>query len=149
LKLRDRDSEAIRRLRDARSAGYKVTGLAPDGEPSSAELFGAVGKKEVPDREMLRHLKKTPAAPKQGEADPLATEHVIGEGLPADVRAEVEAEVKVFREGKRDGKELKDKDLLETIYKSLRRAVIVLNPPVAPPVKIDITPKLTQKVLIR
>jgi len=149
VKLRDRDSEALRRLRDARSAGYKVTGLAPDEDPSSAELFGTVGKKEVPDKELLKTLKKTLAAPKEGEEDPLATKHVIGKGLPADVRAEVEAEVKVFREGKRDGKELKERELLETIYKPLRRALIVLNPPPAPTVKIDLTPTLTQKDLER
>ena len=54
------------------------------------------------------------------------------------MRAEVEAEVKVFREGKRDGKALKERALLETIYRPLRRALIVLEPPPPPPVKLDL-----------
>lgn len=147
LKARDFDSEGLRRLKDARSAGYKVTGLAVEDDPSSAELFGTADKKEVPDKELLKTLKKTLAEPKEGQEDPLATQHVIGKGLPADVRAEVEAEVKVFREGKRDGKQLKDKDLLETIYRPLRRALITLKPPAAPAVKIDPMPRLKQKEL--
>ena len=52
------------------------------------------------------------------------------------MRAEVEAEVEVFRAGKRDGKKLKDRELLETIYKPLRRALITLNPPAAKPVLV-------------
>jgi hypothetical protein len=138
VKLRDRDSEALRRLSDARRASYEVTGVAPGGDPASAELFGTAGKAEVRERDMLKHLQETLKAPKEGDKDPLAEAHVIGAGLPPDVRAEVEAEVKVFREGKRDGKALKERALLETIYRPLRRALIVLKPPPPPPVKLDL-----------
>ena len=138
LKLRDRDSAAIRRLSNARSASYEVTGVAPGGDPASAELFGTAGKTEVRAQDMLKHLQETLKAPQEGDKDPLAEAHVIGEGLPPDVRAEVEAEVKVFREGKRDGKALKERALLETIYRPLRRALIVLKPPPPPPVKLDL-----------
>ena len=138
MKLRDRDSEAIRHLSNARGASYEVTGVAPGGDPASAELFGTTGKTEVREQDMLKHLQETLKAPKEGDKDPLAEAHVIGEGLPPDVRAEVEAEVKVFREGKRDGKALKERALLETIYRPLRRALIVLKPPPPPPVKLDL-----------
>jgi hypothetical protein len=127
LQIRDRDT--IRRLKDARSANYEVKGLAPDGDPSSAELFGTGVKGEVTERDMLKHLKNTLKAPTKGQTDPLTEEHVIGEGLPPEVRAEVEAEVEVFRTGKRGEKALGERELLETIYKPLRRALIVLNPP--------------------
>ena len=90
-------------------------------------FFGTAGKTEVHEQDMLKHLQETLKAPKEGDKDPLAEAHVIGEGLPPDVRAEVEAEVKVFREGKRDGKALKERALLETIYRPLRRALIVLS----------------------
>lgn len=129
FKGRDRDPETIRRLREARSASYEVEGQAPGGAPSSAELFGVGKKGEVSERDMLEHLRETLKAPEEGKPDPLAEAHVIGEGLPPDVRAEVEAEVRVFREDRRGGKALKDRELLETIYRPLRRALVVLNPP--------------------
>ena len=146
LKLRDRDSEAVHRLSNARGANYEVTGVAPGGDPASAEL-GTAGKTEVRAQDMLKHLQETLKAPKEGDKDSLAEAHVIGEGLPPDVRAEVEAEVKVFREGKRDGKALTERVLLETIYRPLRRALIVLKPPPPPPVKLNL--KLTGKDLER
>ncbi len=127
--LKFRNADTIRRLKAAQSARFDVRGLAPGGEIPSAELFGTGSKGEVSERDMLKHLRQTLKKPaKPGELDPLAKEHVIGEGLPADVRAEVEAEVEVFRTGKRGGKKLKDRELLETIYKPLRRALITLNP---------------------
>ncbi|HVF29048.1 MAG TPA: DUF4157 domain-containing protein, partial [Pyrinomonadaceae bacterium] len=131
--LKFRNADTIRRLKAAQSASYDVKGLAPGGHTSSAELFGTGAQGEVSERDMLKHLKETLKKPKEGERDPLAETHVIGEGLPADVRKEVEAEVEVFREGQRGGKKLKDRELLETIYKPLRRALIVLNPPAAKP----------------
>lgn len=129
LKFRD----TTRQLKNARAAGYEVKGQAPGGGESSAELFGIGAEGEVTEKDMLKHLKEKLKAPKEGEADPLAREHVIGEGLPPDVRKEVEAAVEVFREGKHEGKKLTDRERLETIYKPLRRALIVLNPPPAPP----------------
>jgi hypothetical protein len=135
--LKFRNAETIRRLKAAQIAGYDVKGSAAGGDTLSAELFGTGSKGEVSEREMLKHLREMlKKPPKPEEPDPLAKEHVIGEGLPADVRAEVEAEVEVFRTGKRDGKKLKDRELLETIYKPLRRALITLNPPAAKPVLV-------------
>jgi len=168
LSMRDLEPTAqpdpkLAKLKAAQSATYEVKGLAPDGYPASAELFGSVGKdvitgnvfdllyglgyvfgketkfsieqEEVLDSDLLKHLKETLKAPEKGKPDPLAEEHVIGEGLPPDVRAEVEAEIEVFRTGKRGRKTLKDRELLETIYRPLRRALIVLNPP--PPKRIS------------
>ena len=129
LKTRGYDREAVSLFKAALSAGYDVKGLAPGEDTSSAELFGTSEKGEVAEREMLKHLKERLKKPKEGERDPLAEANVTGKGLPPDVRAEVEAEVEAFREGKRGGKKLKDRDRLETIYKPLRRALIVLNPP--------------------
>ena len=135
--LKFRNADTIRRLKAAQIAGYDVKGLAAGGDTPSAELFGTGSKGEVSERDMLKHLREMlKKPPKPEEPDPLAKEHVIGEGLPADVRAEVEAEVEVFRTGKRDGKKLKDRELLETIYKPLRRALITLNPPAAKPVLV-------------
>jgi hypothetical protein len=146
LKIRDRNPDAIRRLNAARKATYDPQGTAPGGELASAELFGTRGKEEVSEQDMLEHLKKTLKAPAKGKPDPLAGEHVIGEGLPPDVRSEVEAEVEVFRTGKRGGKTLKDRELLEAIYKPLRRVLIVLNPPPPKPFSIQRPQEELEKV---
>lgn len=148
FKMRSADAEGLRRLQQARdAAGYGVTGFKPGGEPSTAELFGTEEKNEVRDRDLHKFLKKRLAAPKEGEVDPLAAEHVIGESLPADIRAEVEAEVTAFREGKRDGKKLTEKESLETLYRPLRRALIVLDPPRLEAPKFDAAAQLTLKDL--
>lgn len=124
-----RDRAPLDRLKAAQNAAYPVEGVAPGGSPSSAELFGSGAKGEVSERDMLKHLRETLKAPAKGETDPLEAEHVIGQGLPPETQAEVGAEVEAFRTGKRDGKKLSDSDVLETIYRPLRRALIVLNPP--------------------
>lgn len=125
-----RGGEALRRLQEARRAGYPVQGHAPEGGPATAELFGSTGQGEVARRDLPAHLRRELQTPAAGHPDPLATEHVIGEGLPAGVRTEVEAEVETFRTGAGRGRQD-----LEVIYRPFRRALIVLNPPPAEPVR--------------
>jgi hypothetical protein len=122
-------------LRAALGATYPVEG--------QGELFGSSGGKEVSERNMLRHLQAVLPEPTPGGADPLAEAHVTGEGLPAGVRPEVEAQVEEFRRGKTGAQRL------EAIYKPLRRALIFLQPPPPPPPRLDITPEIAEAVVGR
>lgn len=134
--------KAAKPLLTALAQSYPVIGTAPGGNASSAELFGSKNNKEVKGKKMLPHLLETLKVPTGKEIDPLAKAHVIGEGLPEEVRKNIENEVAAFRTGKRGNKALSDKERLQTIYKPFRRAIIVLNPP---KVKIDLSPEATRK----
>ncbi len=124
LRMRVEEPDVLRRLREARAAGYQVEGHAPAAGPATAEFFGSTGSREVARRSLPAHLRTELQRPAAGQPDPLALEHVIGEGVPAGVRADVEADVEAFRSVGQG--ELQD---LELVYRPFRRALIVLNPP--------------------
>ena len=129
-------------VRSALEATYPVEG--------QGELFGSAGGREVPERDMLRHLQAALPEPSPGGADPLAEAHVTGEGLPPGVRTEVEAQVGEFRTGRQGERKLTDAQRLEAIYKPLRRALIFLEPPPAPPApppRLDITPEIAGAII--
>ena len=128
-------------LNAALKANYPVEGRG--------ELFGAAGGKEVPERDMFRHLQAALPEPSPGGADPLAEAHVTGAGLPPDVRAEVEAQVSEFRTGRQGERKLTQTQRLEAIYKSLRRALIFLDPPPAPPPRLVLTPGEVEEIIGR
>ncbi len=128
-------------LRAALAANYPVEGRG--------ELFGSTGGREVPERDMFRHLQAELPEPAPGGTDPLAEAHVTGKGLPPDVRAEVEAQVAEFRTGQRGERRLTGAQRLEAIYKPLRRALIFLEPPPAPPPRLEVTPEIGEAIVGR
>jgi hypothetical protein len=128
-------------LRAALAANYPVEGRG--------ELFGSTGGREVPERDLLRHLQAVLPEPSPGGTDPLAEAHVTGEGLPSDVRTEVEAQVAEFRTGPQAERRVTDAQRLEAIYKPLRRALIFLEPPPAPPPRLKLTPEISEPIIGR
>jgi len=129
------------KLLQALNVGYPVVGRG--------ELFGSGAKDETPDPELFSALRTTLAPPAPGQPDPLAQEHVTGEGLSAAVQAETTKDVEEFRTGKRGQQKLSNKERLEAIYQPLRRALIVLNPPPPPPVNLVLTPEGGEKIVGR
>jgi hypothetical protein len=121
-----RDTE---RLRAALGATYPVEG--------KGELFGATKRGEVAEKELFRHLQTTLLAPGEGETDKLAAAHVTGQGLPPEIEAEVEEQVAEFRTERPGEKKKSRSERLEAIFRPLRRALIVLNPPPAKPFSIQ------------
>ncbi len=132
-------------LDEAVKAAFPIEGTVPGGDVYTAELFGSTGtgkaKKEVKESDMLKHLLKELAEPKEGEPDKLAKEHVTDKNLPTDVKKEIEKEIEVFRSGKRDKVKLVEKKRLETVYRLFRRALIFLKRKPPKPKKIDLFPK--------
>lgn len=111
------------------------------------ELFGSSGGREVANRDLLGHLERTLAVPQAGQPDPLAEQHVTGEGLPPEVRAEVEAQVEQFRTGRSGTGRLTRSQRLEAIYRPLRRALIFLEPPPPPPPSLRLTPRQVEQIV--
>lgn len=148
LLMRGGEPAVLRHLRAARGAGYRVEGHAPEGGPHTAELFGSTGRGEVARRDLPAHLRRELQRPAADRPDPLAVEHVIGEGLPAGVRAEVEADVEAFRAGSPGGRRATERQDLERIYRPFRRALIVLNPPSAEPPRLP-TPEELSRIAAR
>lgn len=104
-----------------------VEGHAPGNTSSSAELFGSNAQGEVKNRDLLQHLLNVLQVSEEG-VDPLANEHVIGQGLPEGISNEIAAEAEAFRSGKREDVTIGKRERLETIFRPFRRAIIVLEP---------------------
>src|SRR5262249_5149763 len=128
-----RGAEVTQRLQAARDASYPVEGRPPGGDEASAELFGSTAQGEVSEARVFEHLTATLHTQREGQPEPLREKHVTGTDIPPDVEAEVEPDVEAFRSGRRGERTLSRRERLETIYRTLRRALIVLNPPPAPP----------------
>jgi hypothetical protein len=126
-------------LSHALSASYPVIGRA--------ELFGAGPTGEVDDRALLPHLQNVLAPPAEGKPDPLAQEHVTGAGLSTEVQRGDQEDVEAFRSGKRDNRKLGRDERLQAIYEPLRRALIVLDPPAAPPPDLRLSQKAIEKAI--
>jgi hypothetical protein len=55
--------------------------------------------------------------------------------------------VEAFRSGKRDNRKLGRDERLQAIYEPLRRALIVLDPPAAPPPDLRLSQKAIEKAI--
>lgn len=126
-------------LSRALAADYPVIGRA--------ELFGSGPKGEVVDRALMPHLQNVLAQPAEGKPDPLVQEHVTGAGLSAEVQSGDQAAVDAFRTGKRGDQKLTQDERLQAIYEPLRRALIVLHPPAAPPPDLRLSRESVENVI--
>lgn len=120
--------------------------VRPEGK---GELFGTSQGQEVGNRDLFGHLQTTLAPPQAGQSDPLAQQHVTGQDLPQEVRAQVESGVEQFRSGRAGEQKLSQAQRLEAIYRPLRRALIFLKAPSPPPISIHLTPQQVEQIVGR
>lgn len=133
------DSDLRRRLEAALRGNYQIQGTAPEGGPASSELFGSTEQGPVPNEQLYEHLVRT----LRDESDPLAQEHVLGEELPSNIQAEVQDAVEAFFERRETAptgsRRLSRSEASERLFRVLRRAIIVLEPPQQQQPRIDLT----------
>ena len=125
---RDPLTPGQRNLLDARDRAIPLFGRAPDSGPEGAELFGSVGGREVTEAQMFQHLSRVLQPPAAGQPDLLAQEHILGEGLTAEAVGEATVAIGAFQAGQAGRR----RQLIEQVFRVLRRALIVLNPPAIP-----------------
>src|SRR5690606_18242909 len=85
----------------------------------------------IKESKLFRHLSNELKAPEEGEQDILEKENIKGKVLPEQLQNLAEKDVASFRTG-RDGKrKLTEDQRLQRLYPWLRRALVILEPPVA------------------
>ena len=125
--------------RNLRNVLRSIDGV-PGGSRANAELFGSSGGQEVSEANMFRHLTEALRAPAADAPDPLVEAHILGEGLTAETVQEALAALEPFRPSAarpggaaRPGRRLTRSQKLEQVFRLLRRALIVLEPPPTQP----------------
>jgi hypothetical protein len=112
-------------------------------------LFGSTGGREVSEADMFRHLSTALQPPAAGQPDPLTQEHVLGEGLSAAALAEATTAVESFRTGRTGRHSLTRSQRLEQLFRVLRRALIVLEPPAIRPEDLRLSDERAREILDR
>ena len=105
---------------------------ALDSNPSvhgAGEILGSTGTGEVKNEDLYKHIKQAAADSKKEGRDIFTEAHVLGADLPEEVSKENQQLLDEFTSGKRGKQKLTQSEQLESLYKTLRRALIFLKPP--------------------
>ena len=118
-------------LRTAYNSSPQIVGLG--------EVFGSSGTKEVPDDKLFEHITKLDKEAKDKGQDVFAENRVTGEDLPEAIGKENQQYVDQFRTGTQETgtQKLRKAERLESLYNTLRRALIYLVPPAKKEKKFD------------
>jgi hypothetical protein len=122
-------------LRNALQHVPPVTGLG--------ETFGNAAAGEVANKKLFDHISKLDAAATKEGKDIFTENNIAGKNLPEEVNEENKKLINEFRTGNMEGrrKKLNENERLESLYKTLRRAVVFLKAPVKDLTKIDLKAK--------
>lgn len=119
-----RDFDKIKaRLIQANNTNIPVVGMN--------ELYGSdETSTDIAENKLFGSLSRQLKAPSGDEQDILKRDRVIGETLPEELREEAEKDISSFRTGIENEKRLTQEQRLQKLYPWLRRALVILEPPV-------------------